>query len=332
MKKRTVFLGPVCIGLAVVMLFMGGCSPAEPVFEGVVETNIYGHYSEVGGKIIELPVEPGQEVKVGDVIAVLDDTNERYALEQLEKTLVKKQAQLAELTLGVDPEELKQGQNDVSLADLAYENAQLTRNKVKQDYDDALALWEAGALVQAELEQLKYQVDLAEAAVETAAMQLDNAKQKLALLQKGLPKEKIAGAQADVELTEVQIRQTRDNLAKYTITALCNGTVISRNYLPGSIVSPGYNLVDIASATEKRLVIYVPKEYLPRLSHGQEVVIVSGEKEYKGTVSFIDVKAQYTPKDMQTQANKNKESMKVKVHFSPEIPLKVGERAEIILR
>src|SRR5690606_857836 len=91
MGKRAVFLGLVCIGLVGMMPVMGGCSPAEPVFEGVVETSIYGHYSEVAGKIIELPVELGQEVKAGDVIAILDDTNERYNLEQLEKTLAKKQ-------------------------------------------------------------------------------------------------------------------------------------------------------------------------------------------------------------------------------------------------
>ncbi|NLC76374.1 MAG: HlyD family efflux transporter periplasmic adaptor subunit [Clostridia bacterium] len=330
MKKRLVLLRLVCIGMAGIMPFVGGCSSGEPVFEGVVETSIYGHYTEVGGKIIELPVEPGQEVKAGDVIAVLDDTNERYALEQLEKTLAKKQALLAELTLGVDPEELKQGRNNLSLAEVAYENALLTRDKIKRDYEDALALWEAGVLVQAELDQLKYQADLAEAAVETAAMQLDNAKQQLALLQKGLPKEKIAGAQADVELTEVQIRQSKNNLAKYTITALCDGTVISKNYLPGSIVSPGSNLVDIASATEKHLVVYVPREYLSQLSHGQEAVLLSGETEYRGTVSFIDVKAQYTPKELQTQANRNKESMKVKVGLSPEFPIKIGERAKVV--
>ncbi|NLC38195.1 MAG: HlyD family efflux transporter periplasmic adaptor subunit [Clostridia bacterium] len=331
MGKRAV-LGLVGAGLAGMILVAGCCSPTEPAYKGVVETNIYGHYSEVGGKIIELPVEPGQEVRKGEVIAVLDDTNERYVLAQLEKTLAKKQALLAELTLGLDPEELKQGQNNVALAELAYENAQLTRDKIKQDYEDALALWKAGALAQAQLDQLKYQADLAEAAVETAAMQLDNARQKLALLQKGLPKEKIAGAQADVELTQIQIRQSRNNLAKYTITALCDGTVVNKNYLPGSIVSPGYNLIDIASATEKHLVIYVPKEYLPHLSYGQEVGILSGEQEYKGTVSFIDVKAQYTPKDLQTQANKNKESVKVRVSFSPKIPLKVGEKAEVIFR
>jgi HlyD family secretion protein len=34
---------------------------------------------------------------------------------------------------------------------------------------------------------------------------------------------------------------------------------------------------------------------------------------------------------MQSAANRNKESMKIRVKLSPEIPLKVGERAEVVL-
>ena len=61
------------------------------------------------------------------------------------------------------------------------------------------------------------------------------------------------------------------------------------------------------------------------------MIIRSGEKEYRGTVFFIDVKDQYTPKDMQSAANRNKESMKVRIKLAPEAPLKVGERAEVVL-
>jgi HlyD family secretion protein len=330
-KKRSISLGLILIGLIGIMLTIGGCSSSGLVLEGIVETTIYPHYTEVSGKIIEMPIELGQEVKAGDILAVLDDSNERHALEQLEKTLAKKQAVLSELISEVDSEELKQCQNNVSLAEIAYENAQLTRDQAKKDYEDALALWEAGALAQSEMDKVKHQTDLAEASVETAAMQLDNARQKLALIQKGSPQEKIDAAQADLDLTEVQIRQAKDNLAKYKITALHDGRIISKNYLLGNITAPGYNLADIASEAEKHLVTYVPEEYLSKISHGQELVIQSGEKEFKGTISFIDVKAQYTPRDMQTSANKNKESMKIKVDLAPGTPLKVGERAKVVV-
>ena len=331
MKKEQISLKSLFIGLIVTLLTISGCSStSDLVLEGVVETTIYGHYSEVSGKITELPVELSQEVKAGDVLAVIDNSNEKYALEQLEKTLAKKQALLSELNTGVDAEELKQCQNNVSLAEIAYKNALLTREQVNKDYEDAQALLEAGAKPQSEVDKIKYQANLAEAAVNTASIQLDNVKQKLALTQKGTPQEKIDAAQADAALTEVQIRQAKDNLTKYKITALKDGRIISKNYLLGNIISPGHNLLDIASEKEKHLVTYVPKESLANISHGQEVVIRSGEKKYKGTIGFIDVKAQYTPKDMQTSANKNKESVKIKVTLTPDTPLKVGERAEVI--
>lgn len=331
MKKRLVFLGLIILALIGIIFIKDNHFSSGPVLKGIVETSIYAHYSEVSGKIIKLPIELGQVVKAGDVLVVLDDRNERYALEQLQETLVKKKAVLAELSSGVDLEELRQCQNNVSLAEIAYENAQLTRDRVNEDYEDVLALWEAGAIAQSELEKTEYQLKLAEATSNTAAIQLDNALQKLALMQKGTPQEKIDAAKADVVLTEVQIRQTEDNLAKYTITALHDGTVLSKNFLLGNIVSPGYNLVDIASEIEKHLVIYVPKKHLPKIRYGQEVVMRSGGKEDKGTISFIDVKAQYTPKDMQTSANKNKLSMKVKVNLAPGTPLKVGEEAEVVI-
>ncbi len=331
MKKRFVAVGILALGIIAVLLVRNSFSSSELVLAGIVETNIYPHYSEVSGKIIDLPVELGQTVKAGDVLAVLDDRNERNALEQLQETLAKKKAALAELSTGVEAEELKQSANSVSLAEIALEKAQLSRDQAKKEYERLVPLCEAGAVAQSELDKAEYQWKLAEAAAHTAALELDNARQKLALLQKGTRQEKIDAAQADVALTEVQIRQAEENLAKYTITALHDGTVISKNYLLGNMVSSGFNLVDIASEKEKHVVAYVPKRYLAKICHGQTVVIRSEGKQYQGTIGFIDVKAQYTPKELQSSANKNKESMKIKANLASGTPLKVGERAELVI-
>ncbi len=332
MKNKRILSKFMLIVFAGIFLILYGCaSSSSLVLEGIVETNIYAHYSEVSGKINHQPIKLGQLVQAGEVLTILDDSNERYALEQLKETSAKKQAILAELTKGADPEELRQCENNIALAEIVYENAKLTQSQVKKDYENALVLQKAGAMAQSELDKIKHQADLADNAVTTAAIQLDNARQQLILINKGAPQEKIAAAQADIALTEVQIRQTKDNLAKYTIRALQEGTVISKNFLPGDMVSPGFNLVNIASETEKHVVAYVPKEYLPKISHGQNVVIRSGENEFEGTISFIDVKAQYTPKDMQTSANKNKTSMKIKVNLAPNTPLKIGEKVELLM-
>lgn len=326
MKKRI-----LAAGFILLMLTISGCSSSNLVLEGIVETTIYSQYCEVSGKISKLPVELGQKVKAGDVIAEIDDSNEQYALAQLKAVLAKKQAILDELKTGATSSEIKQGQNNVTLAEIAYQNAQLTKERVQKDFENARILLGERAISQSELDNAKYQAELADSALAAASVQLDNARQKLTLLREGARKEKITAAEADVKQTESQISQSQANLAKYKIQAVADGTIISKNYLLGNMVASGYNLADIAAEAEKVLVAYLPEDYLNKVSYGQELVIKSGERESKGTVCFIDMKAQYTPKDMQTSANKNKESIKIKVRLGSDSLLKVGERAEVVI-
>ena len=325
----------LAVSLMMMLLALGGCSSSQTskVLEGVVETTIISQYSEVSGKITKLPIELGQQVKAGDVIAIIDDSNEQYALEQLKTTLAKKQAVLAELNNAyIHPEEIKQGQNNVILAQKAVERALILNDKSKKDYETTRALYEGGGVAQSALDNAKYQLDLTALDIVTTQTQLDNANQKLALLNQGIDnKDKIASAQADIAQTESQIRQEKDKLAKYKITAISDGTIISKNYVLGDIVAPSYNLADIASEAEKVLVAYLPEDQLSNITYGQELVIKKGEKEYKGTVSFIDLEAQYTPKDMQTSANKNKNSVKIKVRLTEDTPLKPGEGAKLLV-
>jgi len=323
-KLLTVFL-------LLMVLSVSGCSSSNLVLEGIVQTNVYSQYSEVAGRISGLSVDLGQMVKAGDLIAEIDAGNELYALDQLKTTLGKKQATLAGLKAGGTIAERKMSQNNVNLAQIALKNAELTDARTRKDYEDAKILFREGTISESDLDNVKYQADLAGAAVAAASLQLDNAKQQLILLEEGARKEEIAVAEADVRQTESQIRQAEENLTKYMIKAVADGTVISINYLAGNIVAPGYNLADIASEKEKYLVAYIPKEYLDRVSFGQELTLRSGKDEYSGKVIFIDVKAEYTPKEMQTSANKNKESMRIKVNLSEDNPLKVGERAELLI-
>ncbi|MEA4901650.1 HlyD family secretion protein [Desulfitobacterium sp.] len=320
-------------GLLFFCLTLAGCSPFQQstslVLKGVVETQILSHYSEVPGKIIQLPIELGQHVKSGDLIAKLDDSDEQYALEQLKAALRIKQAVLKDLTGGSDPAEIKQGENNVILAQKAIERAQIAFDSAQKDYETAQALFHEGTIAQTALDAAKNKKQLAELDLAAAKTQLDNANQKLVLLEKKGDSEKITSAQADIDLTESQIRQKEEKLTKYKITALGDGTIISSNYGLGALVSAGSNLADIAVETEKYLVAYLPEEYLSKIDYGQELVIRSGNGEYKGTVSFIDLEAQYTPKDMQTSANKDKKSVKIKVRLAEDSPLKVGESAEL---
>jgi len=324
-------------GLLLALLVMAGPSGCswpqnkDLSLTGVVETSIYSNFSEVAGKITESPIELGQEVVKGDVIAVIDDSDQRYALEQLQTTLTKKKAALADLGNGSEAEQIKQGRNNVALAEQAVSAAAISGQRAQDAYDRAESLFEAGAMAQAAFDEARNQLDLAHIEQNTKQLQLDNARQQLALLLQGVSREKIDAAQADVDQTESQLRQAGEDLAKFKILAANDGIIISKNYRLGDIVAPGYNLAEVASNSEKVLVAYLPEDNIAAINYGQEITIRRGAEQFTGIVSFIDAKAQYTPKEMQTSANKNKDSVKIKVRLPADTPLKVGEKAELLV-
>lgn len=324
-------------GLLLALLVMAvpaGCSwpqNKDLVLTGVVETSIYSNFSEVAGKITRSPIELGQEVVRGDIIAVIDDSDQRYALEQLQATLTKKKATLAELRKGTEAEQIEQGRNNVALAEQAVAAAMIAVQRAQDAYERAQGLFEAGGIAQADFDEARYQLEVAQIDQTSKQLQLDNARQQLALLLEGVSQEKIDAAKADVEQSESQIRQAQEDLAKFTIVAVNDGIIISKNYRLGDIVAPGYNLAEVASNTEKVLVAYLPEDNLAAINYGQEVTIRRGAEQSTGIISFIDAKAQYTPKEMQTTANKNKDSVKIKVRLPADTPLKVGEKAELLI-
>jgi len=235
------------------------------VLRGEVEGTVYSQIAEVAGKIIEMNVELGCQVKEGELIARLDSTDQKYALEQLQ---------------------------------IALEKRQLTLKSLHDDIVPLKRMLEIGGVAQHELDNARLQETIAE---------------------------------TDIREIESRIRQMREVLNKYEIRANCDGVLISINYNLGSMVNAGYNIADISADREKYAVCYVPNEYSMHISYGQLLTIRAGGEEYQGEVRFVDVKSQYTPKDMQTPATKNKVSVKVKILLPPDTILKGGSRVLVVI-
>lgn len=297
--------------------------------QGTVETEIYSVFSEVNGKIIEISAERGQEIKEGDLISLIDDSTQKYVLTQLEQTLIKKEAAMSTLKTGADSEQIKQSQNNVTIAGNSYNSAKATYENILENYNRTEELFKEGVTNQASLDTAKLQLDSAKNTLNSASLQTDNAKQQLSIIRSGAKNDAIRTAQADIDITESQIKQANEQLEKYIIKSPVNGIIISKNYLLGDVVAPGFSIVDIASNTEKFVTFYVPVKHLARINYGQKVAILYKDKEYTGDINYIDVKSEYTPKEEQTSANKNKESIKVKVSVNKQFEAKPGEYVKV---
>jgi len=292
--------------------------------QGIVEGTIYSQVSEVSGKIIEMNVQLGSPVKTGDLIARIDSINQQYTLEQLQIALEKTQL--------MSQEELIRARGSVSIAEANYFSAQSGFVQARNDADSLERMFEIGGIARNDLDNARHRETLAAQALESAQSQLQTARAHYSFLQNGSDSRNIALAEIDIRDIESRINQMQDMLLKYEIRANCDGIIVSINYNMGSMVSTGYNIADISAEDEKFVVFYMPNEHINEISYGQKITVKSGSEEVQGEVRYIDVRSQYTPKDMQASAMKNKFSVKIKLLLPSVTALIPGGKVDVFVR
>jgi HlyD family secretion protein len=113
------------------------------------------------------------------------------------------------------------------------------------------------------------------------------------------------------------------------------GTVLTRYHEPGEWVNPGTKLVSLANLQEIWAYIYVPQPLIHLLKPGMEVEGTLGELEdrkFKGRILKINSEAEFTPKNVQTQAERTRLVFGVKIRFeNADQALKPGMTIEVPL-
>jgi HlyD family secretion protein len=120
-----------------------------------------------------------------------------------------------------------------------------------------------------------------------------------------------------------------------TVNAPLSGTVLTTYHEPGEWASPGTKLLTLADLREVWVRIYIPQPMLRTVSYGKKIKAFLPEmknKEFEGTVSHINDEAEFTPKNVQTRAERQHLVYAVKVTFpNPDGVLKPGMTLEVEL-
>jgi HlyD family secretion protein len=115
------------------------------------------------------------------------------------------------------------------------------------------------------------------------------------------------------------------------------GTVLSRYHEPGEWVNPGTKLLTLANIRDIWAYIYVPQPEVSRLKVGEKLTGILPEmnsREFTGTIIKINDEAEFTPKNVQTRAERTRLVFGVKVSFlgaNEDETLKPGMTIEIKL-
>jgi len=122
-----------------------------------------------------------------------------------------------------------------------------------------------------------------------------------------------------------------------TINSPIDGTVLSRYHEPGEWVSPGTRLLTLENIKDIWAYIYIPQPEIAKLKPGQKLKAILPEQKnrvFDGTILKINAEAEFTPKNVQTRAERSRLVFGVKVSFlgsNDEEILKPGMTVELEL-
>jgi len=264
--------------------------------------------TKIAGRIREITVREGDHVKVGQLIAVIDD-DQVNAREEQEESKVQQaearlrsaqqqvsvlQAQLEESNIGVDQAKVD-AQGRVSQAEAQVAQAEAELAKAEADYSQAhydeeryTTLAKDGDVPErtgrqarttaeahaAAVRAAKRQVDVACGSLLMAKANLSNAamrtSQATAIRQQILQAQsEISAAQAEEEHARAKLKEVQADRADLQIVAPIEGTVATRSAEPGEVVAAGTPLVTVVDLNAVYLRGFIPEGEIGRVRTGQ---------------------------------------------------------------
>ena len=323
MKRRI----PLLILLAAVIatgvyLYPRLTKKSEPENQLTLSGNIEAHESlvsfKVQGRIIDLPVEEGQWVEPGALLARLEDADYKQKLRIDEANVRVRQSNLALTLAGTREQEVKASQQTML-------DAQADLQEKKIDFDRAQRLFSKD-------EVSAQDRDLAETAVKRAEAGFEATRQRYNEAVEGSRKEDIAIARANLREAGATLGLSRVTLDYTTLKAPSAGVITVRQAELGEVVVPGTPVVTLADLDHIWLRAYVAETDLGRIRWGQEATVTTDTypgKQYSGRISFISSNAEFTPKSVQTYKERVTLVYRIKIDIdNPNHELKPGMPAD----
>lgn len=291
----------------------GGAAP-ERLATGYVEATDVRVAARVAGRVAEVRAVEGATVKAGDVIAVLATTELDLAARRLQAERAQAEAQLRLLRAGARAEDIDQAAAQAAMATADIKAAETERDAAQADevrFDQLLSV-RAGSVKQRD--DARTRRELADARLRAAGDRLRAADAVLARLRAGSRAEEIDAARARVAAVEAQIASLDHDRADATVVAPLAGVVTARLVEPGELVGVGTPLAVVVDLEHAWVNAYVEEPRVPSLRIGQAVTVVTDAGDtMPGTIATVSPRAEFTPRNVQTAAERARLVYRVKV-------------------
>lgn len=245
---------------------------------------------KVGGTVKNVYVSLGDNVKAGDILFEIDDTNAQLEVQQAQASLNSAQAGLEsaqanyESNVGGSMEvQLQQLQSNVDTLQLQYDD-------LLKDLEKYQKLYEIGNISKQELDELQSNADQTKLQLDSAINELELQKNKITEETKKSSQATVNQSQANVEQAQVSLESAQKNLEDTKVRAEIDGTIGSINITKGSTVSAQSEAMTITSLDDIKVSFSVSEDVINRISVGSKVYITISavsEEPFETVISNI---------------------------------------------
>jgi HlyD family secretion protein len=272
-----------------------GSKDTEVDASGIFESTEIIVSSETTGKIMQLDIFEGQDVKAGLPFGLIDTVQLQLRKVQLLSTIEASQSRSPDI--------------ETQLAGLKTQIDIAKREKNRFEN-----LVKANAANSKQLDDINSQIQVLEKQLAAQKTILDSSN-------KGIGDEGKA--------LNYQVEQIDDQIDRSHLSSPVDGTILIKYAEAGEIATPGKPLFKVADLRTMYLKAYITTDQLSKLKIGQDVKVISeyGENDirtYKGKVNWISSKAEFTPKTVQTRDERANLVYAVKIMVKNDGYLKIG--------
>ncbi|SDG55325.1 HlyD family secretion protein [Desulfosporosinus hippei] len=288
------------IGLLTLATTLTGCASYFPVgvaianqqqsatdFTGNAEAQEVSVNTKIPGRVVKLNVQEGLQVRAGDIVAQIDDSDLKAKEEAAQAAVKVAQGDIIKATAAMS------ATNSATTA--AITKAQVGVEKAKTDaelalktYQRMLDLHKAKVIADQDMDGVENKYKLSLVGVEAAEADLGMA--QAARAQLDVYAADIQRAQASQAAAEGQLKEIENNLAEAQIKAPCDGTVTSLNVKEGEMVSQGLPLMSVTNYLDNWVNVKVSESVLTDLKLEQEAaILISSQEDKKLSGKIIDI-------------------------------------------
>lgn len=314
--------------------------PQPLIAHGTIEARNIEIGSKIGGRVVEVPVREGDQVRSGQLLVRFEADEVAAQVEQALGRVREAEANVAKMKQGSRAEEIAEAQaaaadrgdaNGFRSEEVAQARAELERARAESInaerlYNRTRELAATGAASRQSLDDAEARLRAARALVASSAHAVAAAEGRLKaaaavtrMTESGFRLEDLAASEAALEQARAQLREMQARLAERELRAPADAIVEVLDLQPGDLVAPNAIVAKLLKADELYAMVYVPETRLGEVRPG--MVVGLRVDAFPGTVFDARVEqvrqqAEFLPRNVQTAAERVHQVFGVKLRLT----------------